>query len=463
MKKHRTFLTVCILLFLCWNMGAYYFFVYGAKRKDKQPASQLSERLARLQAELKDQMQVNEQLLIDIDKEKEILLQKKKVQEISQYKRKLEELNKKEHLEQPVLVNNHLPQQRIKNDYSFSSVVLPVLLIACNRPTAVKRSLDTLLRHRPSEKQFPIVVSQDCGHAETEKVIRSYGDKVRLIKQPDLSEIKVPVQHKKFIGYYKIARHYRWALNQIFKELNYNAAIIVEDDLDIAVDFFEYFLATYPLLVEDKSLWCVSAWNDNGKLERISNEADLLYRSDFFPGLGWMLLKEAWINLEPNWPEGFWDDWMRHPNQRKERACIRPEISRTDTFGKIGVSKGQFFEQHLKFIKLNTQFIPFTQVDLSYLKKENYDPRFRKEVYDAPEVSLHQLTREEARGFPVVRIQYRSKDSFKTIAKSLGIMNDFKSGVPRTGYLGVVSFIYKGHRVYLAPDSSWSGYDVSWM
>ncbi len=30
---------------------------------------------------------------------------------------------------------------------------------------------------------------------------------------------------------------------------------------------------------------------------------------------------------------------MRQPEQRKDRACIRPEISRTRTFGKIGVSK----------------------------------------------------------------------------------------------------------------------------
>ena len=35
----------------------------------------------------------------------------------------------------------------------------------------------------------------------------------------------------------------------------------------------------------------------------------------------------------------FWDDWMRQPAQRRERACIRPEIPRTSTFGKIGVSK----------------------------------------------------------------------------------------------------------------------------
>ena len=33
---------------------------------------------------------------------------------------------------------------------------------------------------------------------------------------------------KKFEGYYKLARHYRWGLNQIFRKFNYSAAIIVE-------------------------------------------------------------------------------------------------------------------------------------------------------------------------------------------------------------------------------------------
>jgi len=36
----------------------------------------------------------------------------------------------------------------------------------------------------------------------------------------------------------------------------------------------------------------------------------------------------------------FWDDWMRRPEQRRDRACIRPEVSRTSISpeGKKGVS-----------------------------------------------------------------------------------------------------------------------------
>lgn len=45
------------------------------------------------------------------------------------------------------------------------------------------------------------------------------------------------------------------------------------DDLDVSPDFYEYFSATFPVLHQDPSLWCVSAWNDNGKVGMVSDEA----------------------------------------------------------------------------------------------------------------------------------------------------------------------------------------------
>lgn len=50
---------------------------------------------------------------------------------------------------------------------------------------------------------------------------------------------------------------------------------INSDDLDVAADFFEYFSATRKLLAEDDTLFCVSAWNDNGK----ENVTDSLFYS----------------------------------------------------------------------------------------------------------------------------------------------------------------------------------------
>ena len=44
------------------------------------------------------------------------------------------------------------------------------------------------------------------------------------------------------------------------------------DDLDISPDFFEYFAATFPILHADPTLWCVSAWNDNGKVSMVADD-----------------------------------------------------------------------------------------------------------------------------------------------------------------------------------------------
>lgn len=351
--------------------------------------------------------------------------------------------NKKSIVEQKQSVNDVVTT----NLKTTNDVVAVILVMACNRPT-VKRCLDLLLRHRPSAERFPIVVSQDCGHEETAQVILSYGTQIRHIRQPDLSYVQgVPSNMRSMMGYYKISRHYKWALTQVFDVMEYDTTIVVEDDLDVALDFFEYFTATKPLLAKDPSLWCISAWNDNGK-EGMVERNDALYRTDFFPGLGWMITKALWNELKPKWPLGFWDDWMREPAQRKDRACIRPEIPRTRTFGRIGVSHGQFYDQHLQFIKLNDKFHPFTKTDLSYLVKDNYDRDFITRVHTVPLVTVDQLVGNNAFANEV-QIHYSSKQDFEIIAKRLGAMTDFKGGIPRMSYLGVVSIVFQGKTVHL--------------
>ena len=355
--------------------------------------------------------------------------------------------------------DNENRQKSLENEHKNEDLVIAVLMFACNRVT-VSKALDSLLKIRTNKSKFPIIVSQDCGHAETAQVIQSYGDQIQFIQQPDQGKIAgIPKKERKFEGYFKIARHYGWALNEMFKK--YQQVIIVEDDLEVSPDFFDYFESTLPVLKADPSLWCVSAWNDNGKSGLIDQSAhQLLYRTDFFGGLGWMLTKTLWDEIGPKWPRSYWDDWMRHPDQRKGRACIRPEISRTKTFGKIGVSNGLFFDKHLKFIQLNE--IPAKWGDLtSTLHKTTYDKELVEKLNSTPVVTLQDLKNGGAGSKPV-RVVYSSKESFKRIARALGFMDDFKSGVPRMAYQGVVFTMYKGQRVYVVPNSSWKGYDPTW-
>ena len=88
--------------------------------------------------------------------------------------------------------------------------------------------------------------------------------------------------------------------------------------MEIAPDFFDYFESFLPVLKQDSSLFCVSAWNDNGKIGMVE-DPKIMFKTDFFPGLGWMTTRKFWLELKPKWPATFWDDWLRHPNQHQGR------------------------------------------------------------------------------------------------------------------------------------------------
>ena len=53
--------------------------------------------------------------------------------------------------------------------------------------------------------------------------------------------------------------------------------IILEEDLDVSTDIFWYFHQLLPVLEEDESLYCVSAWNDQVGVSQIQNHEQNLF------------------------------------------------------------------------------------------------------------------------------------------------------------------------------------------
>ncbi|KAF4739934.1 mannosyl (alpha-1,3-)-glycoprotein beta-1,2-N-acetylglucosaminyltransferase, partial [Perkinsus olseni] len=181
--------------------------------------------------------------------------------------------------------------------------------------------------------------------------------------------------------------------------------------MEIAPDFFNYFLASLPLLKTDPKLYCVSAWNDNG-YETAVQDPRMIYRTDFFPGLGWMLRSELWAEVRSRWPSGYWDEFMRRPDVRKGRHCLRPEISRSYTFGEEGQSQGQYFAAHLSRIKLNTDYVDFlsdTARPLRHVEnEETFDRWLMNEMSSCVKVTLAAFDGELAGGQrKCLRIEYR--------------------------------------------------------
>ena len=71
-------------------------------------------------------------------------------------------------------------------------------------------------------------------------------------------------------GAERIARHYKFSLSTVFDRYqDSKAVIVIEDDLLFSPDFYEYFQYVSPILEADKSVFTVSAWNDNGFKRRV--------------------------------------------------------------------------------------------------------------------------------------------------------------------------------------------------
>lgn len=160
--------------------------------------------------------------------------------------------------------------------------------------------------------------------------------------------------------------------------------------------------------------------------------------------------------LHASWPPAYWDEFMRRRDVRRDRACIRPEISRTYTFGYIGVSNGQFFNSYLRHNYLNQLPTAFNSTALSIsLQPDTYDKEFLASVYDRSQVirTPSQLLR-LPEGPASFRYEYRTQTEFVEAARLLGAMQDFKEGIPRTAYRGVVPVFFLGKRIYLAPNAT---------
>merc|ERR1712187_860027 len=210
-----------------------------------------------------------------------------------------------------------------------------------------------------------------------------------------------------------------------------------------------------PLLKSDPDLFCVSAWNDNGYANLVK-DPKIAYRTDFFPGLGWMMERGVWQEVRDRWAEAYWDEFMRRPDVRKNRHCIRPEVSRSFTFGEEGVSQGQFFKQHLSRIKLNSEFVDWAKEDLSYLASAPaFDSYLRERLHAASDTDLGRVQSVGASDI-ALRLSYDDKRDYAAVAKFFTLMKDEKEGIRRMSYRGVIPFAWQGHHVYLYT-AKWPG------
>ncbi|KAJ8599347.1 hypothetical protein CTAYLR_005357 [Chrysophaeum taylorii] len=347
------------------------------------------------------------------------------------------------------------PERTIRRRPPVMDASTVILVICHERAEMLRRCLGAIVRYHPCGGA-PVLVSQDGlarNNDAVEREVRDAGARLEArCGNPLVVFARHGAQSREGTGYHKLARHFKFALGKAFEGPGVRRVLVLEEDLEVARDAFDYFAAVAPILDADKTLLAASAWNDNGQAGKVK-APDKVVRSDFFPGLGWMLTSDVWRELEPKWPEGYWDDWLREPAQRKGRHVLRPEICRTFHLATRGTSNNQY-GAFLKKIQLYegdpVDFVARRDELAKTLDLEAYDTRFGNDLRNARLLAspddLASLSGPGAVRIEYVTVEDRPGASFPALARRLGIMDNVKAGVPRAAYRGVVQF-WHGFRV----------------
>lgn len=229
-------------------------------------------------------------------------------------------------------------------------------------------------------------MSQDGNNADVKAKVLEYQSR-HTFDYINYNRLDVPAGESESVVF--IARHYQsaspliqltptsYALQAVFSDSAVSHAILLEDgnppplqyrrdnlqDLVPSPDFLTFFDQTAHLLDHDPTIWCISSWNDNGFSRFVPRPSHAVPDSEatqphspvpkrIFPRPGLDAAKGAldgglfrfWIiliaKLEPKFPFGAWDHWMRVDDQHKGRECVVPEVSRNRNIGKTGASGG---------------------------------------------------------------------------------------------------------------------------
>lgn len=224
----------------------------------------------------------------------------------------------------------------------------------------------------------------------------------------------------------RISQHYKRSLASSFaRHPLANYLVILEEDLTMSVDILNYFKQLLPVFENDRSVYCISAWNDQG-YKHLSNDPAMLYRVETMPGLGWVLSRRLFKDeLEKKWPKPEqrhdWDMWMRMESNKKGRECIIPDISRTFHFGAKGLNIGSMMQKvYFDTRALNT--VMGVKFDVNKMYKDNYEKEMLRLIREAkllnhsksPCVVLEDFVPNTEGETYVFYIQMKNPSDFKT-------------------------------------------------
>jgi alpha-1,3-mannosyl-glycoprotein beta-1,2-N-acetylglucosaminyltransferase len=231
----------------------------------------------------------------------------------------------------PTLAHVPITHPSLRSQSNFQPSSTAILILVYNRVKYFKQCI-AALQALPEFHRYKLVISQDGDDLQMANAV----DEAKAFS-PHLVHLRhahPPKPFEEASVLFFIASHYKFALDSVFS-MGLSHVIVLEDDLLVSPDFLRMFEALAPVLDNDSSIMCISSFNDNG-FSHLYLPPNLFMRTRYFPGLGWMMRSDVWLELSPKFPMEAWDHWMRVDSQHKGRDCIIPYLSRNKNIGEEG-------------------------------------------------------------------------------------------------------------------------------
>lgn len=230
---------------------------------------------------------------------------------------------------------------------------IPIVVVAYNRPEALRRLLDSLLKaDYPYEVELIISV-------DGEKKMGRSGEEVRKIA----SDFEWPFGKKKLIFHEDNIGLRKHVISCGDLVQAYDGVIVLEDDLYVSPRFYEYTLQAFDFYKDDEKTAGISlyshSYNETAQFpfRPLTDGSDVFYLQ-YAPSLGQFWSREGWrrfrrwydalvpgdplpVNLPPNirlWPETSWKKYFIAYILQKDLYFAYPRYSLTTHFSDEGTN-----------------------------------------------------------------------------------------------------------------------------
>eukprot|EP01133_Synstelium_polycarpum_P006780 gene6780-7882_t len=284
--------------------------------------------------------------------------------------------------------------------------------------------------------------------------------------------------------------HYKEIFRVLFDK--HETAIILEDDLLVGPDFISYFRAMEKVMLDDPSVFAVSAWNDNAfkwtayplepyplHLQNNTHFAPNSYafrRQEHFGGLGWMLSNYTYnTRIKPSWSSN-WQPWdvIVQNSMLPGDETIYPEVPRVHHAPIINITMDTIHDGETEldgWSYMSLMMSPITKkdyetIDFSHMSTKVYHEMMANDINRAifiesldllPFFDTNKLSEEGLPNcfvVPVPGVSSNSDPMWDPIMKSLDLVGRGNGGAVRGIHRGVVTTNYLGARVFFVGEYS---------